>query len=231
LRSVSEFPTPSGHYHLALSLSRAGASQDLTEAVEIAGLAVEGEPREIRYWHLLGLLLAANERWKDAKEILEQGADMGEVDLTEEEAETPTTQNGVAEKDFGSVGLNGMSDGNGINRNHRTTGLPNGDSHNTALDQQPVFLLGQEDSEIPVAADLLNWLNDHPPPSRQEVFEHALQLRMTQAVLAEYVEGVESAADRWIEVFSWIAEKRGSVVERERIFFAFVHCCLMFVYL
>ena len=92
-------PTPSGYYHLALSYAIPGgasaaaaqgstcttsnntdssnAKYNLDQAIQYAGLAVEADPGDVKYWHLLGLLLAAQERWEEAREVLERGADLG----------------------------------------------------------------------------------------------------------------------------------------------------------
>lgn len=234
LRSVETFPTPSGYYHLALSLARPGPAQDLNQATINVGLALEGDPTEIRYWHLLGLLLTASEQWKEAREALEEGADIGEhglggkgehgdqdQDARSESLETSTvTSNGTDDvhvRDFGAATTNGDG-GNG----HAVGGLPNGDVEHSALkndrtpeqSRPPLVLTDKDASAIPPAATLLRPLGDHPAPSRQGVFEHALQLRMTQVALAEYVDGAEGAEERWVHVFGWIAEKKGAVVEQ-----------------
>lgn len=49
---------------------------------------------------------------------------------------------------------------------------------------------------------------DAPPPSKTDKFAHALQLRMTQLVFAEAVEGPEGSANHYKEVFEWVAERR-----------------------
>lgn len=88
LQSVQTDPTPSAYYHLALSYSIPGSitpnkfyadnsKYDLHEAIQYAGLAVEADPGDVKHWHFLGLLLAAQERWEEAMEILERGADLG----------------------------------------------------------------------------------------------------------------------------------------------------------
>ena len=83
LRSINTYPTPSAYFHLALSLVRPGPLQNLKLGIEYAALALEGDPKEVRYWHLLGLLLAATEQWKAASEILERGAELWERDAKE----------------------------------------------------------------------------------------------------------------------------------------------------
>jgi hypothetical protein len=64
---------PCASYHRALVLSLEGPTQR-PDAISAARAAVEGAPREVRGWHLLGLLLAADGDYNAAREILEIGA-------------------------------------------------------------------------------------------------------------------------------------------------------------
>ncbi|KAJ7235094.1 hypothetical protein B0H12DRAFT_1238874 [Mycena haematopus] len=197
VKAVAMHPTPSGHFHLALSFARPGPAYDLEQATFNAGLAVEGDLKEIRYWHLTGLLLAASEQWKAAEEILERGAGIGE----------PVQEDGLANSNNPDL----LTDGRAID------GLPAADSPHPILKRAsipppppaPVFLLDTPERGIPHGEDLLLPVADHPAPSRQQLFEYSLQLRMTQVALIEYVEGAEGAEGKWLEVFSWIAERRG----------------------
>ncbi|KAJ7471989.1 hypothetical protein FB451DRAFT_1090193 [Mycena latifolia] len=203
LKAVEAHPTPSGYYHLALSFARPGPAHDLEQATLNAGLAVEGDPKEIRYWHLIGLLLAASEQWKAAEEILAQGAEIGETPQEDEPA------NGNGNPELLMVNGHG-ADGRAID------GLPVADAAHPVMKRAsvplelpaPVFLLDKPEL-MPPAANLLLPVADHPAPSRQELFEYSLQLRMTQVALIELVEGAEGAAEKWLEVFQWIAERRG----------------------
>jgi len=208
LRSVETFPTPSGYYHLSLSFARTGQLQDLDQAITNLESALESEPGEIRYWHALGLFLAAIEQWKAAIGALEQGSGIGEGDLADETIEN-TADHGSSptDREKGEVQVQAL-----------TLSVPNCDTlekDGGKLDQVRV-LLDLNAEAIAPSESLLRPLLDHPPPSRQELFEHALQLRMTQVAVAELVEGPEGAVDRWVEVFSWIAEKRGVGVEQRQ---------------
>ncbi|KAJ7079363.1 hypothetical protein C8R43DRAFT_1177712 [Mycena crocata] len=203
LKAVEAHPTPSGYYHLALSFARPGPVHDLEQATLNAGLAVEGDPKEIRYWHLLGLLLAASEQWKAAEEILDQGAQIGETPLEEE-------ANGGGNPELL------MANGNGT-KGRAIDGLPVADVTHVPMKRAsippeqpaPAYILNNPELVMPPAADLLLPVADHAAPSRQELFEYSLQLRMTQVALIEHVEGAEGAAEKWLEVFQWIAERRG----------------------
>lgn len=126
MRSIEVHPTPSAYYHLALSFARRFPSTDfvaptvnftssppaagdpqaedpyihiysLTRALECAGSAVEGCPKDVRYWHLLGLLLTATENWSGAREVLDRGE---ELDLLAAEATSqPAGSSGDGESD------------------------------------------------------------------------------------------------------------------------------------
>jgi hypothetical protein len=149
---------------------------------------------------LLGLLLAALEKWKAAKDALEEGLEIAEEYSSGDEVDP--TQNGIRIKDFGAM-------------NGYTEGLSRRDSGGSLKSIR--LLLDEDATEVAPAATLLRPVLDQPPPSRQDIFEQSLQLRMTQVVLAECVEGPEGASDRWVEVFGWIAEKRGVIAEQREL--------------
>ncbi|KAK0200307.1 hypothetical protein DFS33DRAFT_1360453 [Desarmillaria ectypa] len=211
IRSSQTFPTASTYYHLALSFARSGELQDLQQAIINAGLAVEGDSREVRYWHLLGLLSAATEQWEAAEIALETGAAIGEeeVPVVNGNCLPETAQ---MDPDNELLGVPSPA----VNGNGRVIdGLPRTDDDcHPALsgteefpEAQPVYLLGKEDHDIPSASNLLQSDQDHPSPSRQELFEDSLQLRMTQVALTEVVEGAESASQMLPEIFVWIADR------------------------
>ena len=171
-----------------------------------AGMAVEGDPSEIRYWHLLGLLLAAMEQWKAAAEILDRGAGLG-IEIEEDdnggESERPE------EKDNGTLGGNrSMASvetiSNGIDDSKRQESNALG-----GRGRKFEALLEADAAGVPEMSTLLMPMQDHFPPTESDAFEHALQLRISQGALTEVVEGPEGAEVKWLEVFRWIAEKRG----------------------
>ena len=199
--AVETFPSAPTYYHLALALSRAGPSRNISLAIEHARSAVEQDSREIRHWHLLGLLLIAAGDWKKAKAILEYGAGVSEERVGDEvlpqtpSGDAPGTPNGEIE------------------------GLPPTEPRfMSALGSSPT-LLCRGATNLPAASLLLKPLPDHPPPSRRELFEQALQLRMTQLALTEHAEGPESAVEKWLEVFAWVAtQKEGNKTGTSRPF-------------
>ncbi|KAI0660278.1 hypothetical protein C8Q70DRAFT_980001 [Cubamyces menziesii] len=203
--SLETHPTPSTHHHLALAYLRPGALQDLQTAIVHARAAVEGDPSEVRHWHLLGLLLTASGDWKAAKEVLEMGASVSEVDLEGDEEE---------EQEPNGVEANGDApDGVRVHDYATPENQPNG--HDAKTDA--ARLLDGDAIELPPSSSLLQPLGDRPSPNRQETFEQALQLRMTQLTLSEFVEGPEGTGDKWVEVFQWFSEKREVGIEDRRM--------------
>ncbi|KAL4066373.1 hypothetical protein V8B97DRAFT_1041251 [Scleroderma yunnanense] len=219
IKSVRTYPTPAAYHHLALSLALPGPSQDLDEAITSAAAAVEYAPHEIRHWHLLGLLLSAQGQWEKAKGALEFGASIGEgtsesdengefSDPPNPEQGQPSSQNGI------------RTNGTGPNKTimQDPTASLGGDAGMTeyapSFDGSSTFsgsLLDPDATAIPQPATLLQPLPDYPAPSPRDAFEYALQLRLTQMALMEHVEGPEGAESKWVNVYRWIAERRGTV--------------------
>lgn len=190
--SVEANPTASGHYHLALAFAHAGPERDIGQATENARTALEQDSTEIRHWHLLGILLAATDEWKKAKGVLDYGAAIGE--------------NKISDDNEGAGDSGTLHDA--VNDSSATIdGLP------TASSSPHLPLLARDSLQIPEAFTLLQPLPDHPPPSRRELFEESLQLRMTQLALSEYVEGPEGAVEKWLEVFQWVSEYKDLAID------------------
>jgi len=241
--SLLAHTTPSGYYHLALSFARRGGpTYDLEQAIEYSGHAVAGEPKEVRYWHLLGILLTGAEKWAEAKEVLEHGADLDLVDedgnedgneelvaehsgdegtVTQSETQTLVVPGTSKVTDFNSGRLNGYDASAVKPTNVKPNGVGVGRKaslNDTAVSAPDVglakfiSLLEPNAIELPPAETLLKSIDitfDGYPPSKVEWFERHLQIRMTQVALMEIVEGPEGAESGWVDVFSWVAERRG----------------------
>jgi hypothetical protein len=218
LKSVATYPTPAAHHQLAIALSLPGCSQNVDEAIVSARAAVEGGADEIRHWHLLGLLLSASGEWEKAAGVLEVGADLDE---SKQDVESPARlgadntaddivvkapmADGIQAKDFQLEHQHAPVNG------HSTlpaAHIPPDDADGPTSEHKR--LLDPDATTIPPFATLLRPLSDHPLPSPRDAFDYALQLRMTQMALAEHIEGPEGAEKRWVDVFGWIAECKGS---------------------
>ena len=187
----------------------------MAAAIEHARAAVEADSNEIRHWHLLGLLLAATGDWQASKSVLEIGIGIAEADLAEDEPRSRGTYEGngsvnvLTIKDFAQASGHSANGGavNGVNGH---AGLSNGTQHETII---PLAA-----KEIPPSSTLLQSLGDRLPSNRQERFEYALQARMTQLALTEFVEGGEAVGDKWLEVFHWFREKRPAALDDRTLF-------------
>ena len=212
IHSVEVFPTPSAHYQLALAFARPGPSQNLEDAITSASAAVEGAPNEVRHWHLLGLLLTAQGEWVKAQEVLEIGAAINES--PSEADETPSDTEAALEKNEKSAPGESVAfePEKGAKEAHSH------DSHGGVANEVSVHetILDPDSSTMPPSDALLHTPPDHPGPTPQDVFEYALQLRLTQMALTEHVEGPEGAETKWVDVFGWIAERKGTTSETQR---------------
>ncbi|KAH8105236.1 hypothetical protein BXZ70DRAFT_919975 [Cristinia sonorae] len=207
--AVEAYPTPSGHHHLALTLSRPGPSQNLQLAIEHARESVEGNPAEVRHWHLLGLLLAMTGDWAAARSVLDFGIEAGEADLGDEEGvRTSANQSAINIRDFAASSDQLPSAANGH---------PNGEAPSSQSSESLGTILEPAHTTIPSSDTLLQPMGDRPNPSRHERFEYSLQVRMTQLALTEFVAGPEGVSEKWLEVFQWFREKRGVNVDDRRM--------------
>jgi hypothetical protein len=207
-RSIEAHPTPSAYHHLAIALSRPGPSHDLANAIECARSAVEGDASDVRHWHLLGLLEAADGEWKKARSVLEVGSGITDASFaTEEELalDEGAAVEGIQARDFAVEGQAVKSDDEeqkSLNNNMNQLVIPNGKV------EQIVPLLEPGSNRLPRASSLFLPPPDYPVPPRRELFAYALQLRMSLLALSESVEGAEGVGDYWREVFAWYASRK-----------------------
>ena len=190
-------------------------ARDLGRAVEYARTAVELEPDNVRYWHLLGLLLAASEDWRGAREVLEAGATLDDQSWMTEQ--TPPLASDTLDTNTIGRQTDISTPTDTLSRTQPEPSLNSEEGGSTLTERQDEHktILDGQSHALPSPAELLRPLPDHPPPSITERFEHALQLRMTQLALTELIEGPEGTEEKWIEVFQWFA-KRGPEKDQSR---------------
>lgn len=198
LRAVEYDPTPSACFHAALALSRPIPERDLEKAVALSRRAVEAEPKELRYWHLLALLAAKQGEWKQARGVLEAAIEMAEVSELQNQA---IEENGIKVHDFAHE--NGKT--SHMSPDPLTTTQPE-DAAPKA--QSSPLLIDPATKSIPQASTLFQPSLDRPLATQREQFEYALQLRMTQIAITELAEGPESVEACWLEVFEWYSQRR-----------------------
>jgi len=148
VRSIQANATPSAYHHLALSFGRripissefsveplsSDTAPESTQApdpythtqsrkqtLECAGHAVEAAPRDVRHWHLLGLLLSVKQEWAGAKEVLERGA---ALDVIRPEGDGDEGDN--EEDSGGSEDDEGSEEANTVMQSTLTLQVPNG---------------------------------------------------------------------------------------------------------
>ena len=225
-RSIQELPTASAYFHVALALYRPVPARDLGRAIENARIAVELEPENIRYWHLLGLLLAASEDWRGAREVLEAGATLGDQawvsELTSSLPDDIPDSNTIGRSETSSTA--GVTVTSNKSSTHPDLQPPVSEEASTVTErpiERQIILDARQ--TLPPAAELHQPLPDHPPPSITERFEHALQLRLTQLALTELMEGPEGTEEKWVEVFQWFAKRKGPEYQSRKI----CHDCLV----
>lgn len=212
LRSVERNPTPSACFHAALALSQPIPERNLERAIELCRRAVEAEPREVRHWHLLALLEAKLGEWKKAKGVLEAAIEVSEdVELRTHADEL--REDGIVPRDFGY----GHEDGD---QTPIASAKDAKKDANGSADPSPT-LIDSAARCLPPAADLLLRVPDHPRATPRELFDHALQLRMTQIALTERVEGAEGVEACWLEVFEWYSQRRDTFAQARES-----HLCL-----
>ena len=239
MESITIHSLPAAHFQLALSFARAGAQRDIEQAIQHAGLAAESSPKEIRYWHLLALLLTATERWDEADTIFAHGAEIDPFAHPEEVAEPIPTRTGSPDGTPSPEGTDAATNGDATitPRSLDSGGSPrqrrqsknfalninlNGDNLGpqrtlTMETITPVQIdrvgrpsvLPFDAKFVPPSGQLLRSILDPVSPSKKEVFEWGLQLRMSWMALTEVQQGPEGAEVEWVKVFGWIAEKRG----------------------
>ncbi|THU77610.1 hypothetical protein K435DRAFT_973888 [Dendrothele bispora CBS 962.96] len=216
-------PKPSHHgVHGNGNAIGATTTEDfLDSAIQHAALATELCPQEIRYWHLLGLLSAKTEKWEAAVGALDIGRGIGEGgdqdgDVTEADDEEETQRADVSTVEGLPAGDGGSHPLLKDQPSNKTKELKTQTDTSSSTPPQPLYVLSPavNSSQIPPASELLQPASATSEPSRRyeskhEAFEYALQLRMTQVTVSEYVEGVEGAVEKLREVFEWVAEKRG----------------------
>ncbi|KAG8746469.1 hypothetical protein FRC10_004909 [Ceratobasidium sp. 414] len=198
LESATLDPTSADtFYHLAFVQAEARAT---SEAVLSARQAVERAPRDVRGWHLLGLLLTAMEDWAGAKVVIEFGIANAEELRTDSQGEEGVGQQGnvadggVVVKDFGI----------GTVRSSSPQGIP--PSEFNFPHHAPSIV--PSDGILPASRTLHVLFGRADPdasPSRLRAFVAAAQIRLTEMAIVERIEGPDGAAGMWPAVFAWYA--------------------------
>lgn len=181
----------SAFWHLATVQS---ALRDVDAAVVSARHAVELAPADVRAWHLLGLLLTAQEEWEKALEVLELG-----MVKTQPEADVDGApmENGNG---------NGASEPEGVVSHD----FANSDTEVSSLSKPPPptttsSIIGAKTETLPSPRLLQYQITSVPFMRTSERFEASVQMLLTQLALSERFEGAERANERWPDVFVYFS--------------------------
>jgi hypothetical protein len=165
--------------------------------------AVELAPRDVRGWHLLGLLLTATEDWAGARTVIEIGMANAEEVQDEPAREATGTSggdDGVVVKDFGVDQVRSAS----------PQGIPA-----QPLPHLPPIV--PSTGVLPPSSSLhtvFDRVGTEPDanPSKLRMFAAATQIRLTHMAIVERIEGPDGAAGMWPAVFAWYAAHAPSAV-------------------
>lgn len=211
--ALSLSSSAAGYHHLAILYSRPGPANDLAAAEAAAARSVELGPDEVRSWHLLALILSARGEGKKARGVLEVAAALAEAGMDEGEMGTDarTVEDGVRARDY--------ADGTPTSSSETGHALSDGAPHRTASSSSSADALEEEEEEqllqtnaarVPHASTLLLRGVPAPPgPNRDDRLAYATQVKMTQLLLVEQIDGGENVGEAWRDVFGWYAARKG----------------------
>ena len=189
-------------YNLAYAQAECREIEASTHSIRSA---LELEPSNVHGWHLLTLLLTAKGKWHDAAKIADIGLESWDGDEevetgAEDGAAVDETLKGdatiVGRKDFVEAGPPSTSASTVPSSPPTTTSLPP--------------LVGSDGRLIPMSSILSS--NSSLLPTKAERLEAVLQLRMTQTVIVERLDGPEIAMERQQELFAFFSERCGKVL-------------------
>ncbi|KAF8321267.1 hypothetical protein DL93DRAFT_2073084 [Clavulina sp. PMI_390] len=204
--------SPTAFYHLACIQS---ALRDVDAAVLSARQAVELAPNDARTWHLLGLLLTAQEDWENALQVLELGIVKTHEDMAlstpDREAEEPVAtgngehkqlEPGVDAQDFGASNGSAVAADSTPDHSDSLAAPP---AIPSASSKSLKFIISPKAGILPSPADLHYPIPIVPFMQTHEKFTASIQLLLSQLVLSERYEGAERANERWPDVFAFFS--------------------------
>lgn len=183
--------SPRALYHLAFSQAEV---RDVPGAIASIRASIETNPSDYNSWHLLALLLSAQKDWIGSLKAIEVGIEAWEAaeeDIrrfspSEEQAAMDIAGDNNTKKDF-AISL--------------AT-----DSNQHASSSSPTDLaIISGDAIIPVVTPRYHTLNF--PPTTSARLANVIQLRMTQAVIIEKIDGPAQAMVRQQQTFSYFSAK------------------------
>lgn len=177
-------PTSAGTFY-TLSHAQAVCRQVDESTVSIQS-ALELDPAMVQGWHLLALLLTAKGKWLEASEVVEVG-----LEAWEEDEDAVDLAELVTSRDFGS--------------SEKQTSIAGAPSSTNSED--PLLV----DRRLPSSSTLspLSPANLFAKRTAFDNLETFLQLRMTQALIIERLEGPDEALELQAANFAFFSDRCG----------------------
>ncbi|KAL7411328.1 hypothetical protein BDY24DRAFT_396410 [Mrakia frigida] len=172
--------------------------------------ALELEPSNVHGWHLLTLLLTAKGKWHDAAKVADIGLESWDGDEEGEVGGEDGAGLGGEEGDATIVGRKDFVEPAAVSAPPPPPPPTSSDPSSPPTTTSLPPLLGNNGRLIPMSS-LLSY-NPSLFPTKAERLEAVLQLRMTQTVIVERLEGPEVAMERQQELFAFFSARCGKVL-------------------
>lgn len=195
--------SPSGFHHLAYAHMEA---RQIDSAIEAIRASIELEPSNIPAWHLLALLLSTRKEWSGALRATQVG--VGTWESREEELQQvrpPATSTMVAEPPLDTMPL-------AATISHLDFGTRQPDLATTHMDHvlpKRALIQGEYLSELDMPSDT----STIGPPRTAQRLAEIIQLRITQAVIIEKIDGHNQALAKQHETFTYLSNKANAIRE------------------
>lgn len=177
-------------YHLAYARTEA---RDVAGALDAIREALELAPSNVEAWHLLALLLTASKDWSGALRAAQAGIDTWETVEREMARSQPVEE----------VGLNDVVPFGVSTRDYAVNDDVEQDL-STSHEHQSVIV---DRSVLPIAKSSI--ASSPPPANAATRLANVIQLRMTQAVIVEKLQGPDEAMVRQQETFAYFSSRTG----------------------
>ncbi|KAJ9108884.1 hypothetical protein QFC21_000205 [Naganishia friedmannii] len=195
--------TPSGFHHLAYANMEA---RQIDSAVEAIRASIELEPSNIPAWHLLALLLSARKDWSGALRATQVGVETWESREEElQQLRPPVTSSLVAEPPLESMPLAAtISHLDFVNQQPDLAS-----THGDIIPPKRALIQGEYLVELDMPSDT----STIGPPRTAQRLAEIIQLRITQAVIIEKIDGQNQALIKQHETFTYLSNKAQDIRE------------------
>ncbi|KAJ9101909.1 hypothetical protein QFC19_004990 [Naganishia cerealis] len=196
--------SPSGFYHLAYAHMEA---RQIDHAVEAIRTSIDLEPSSIPAWHLLALLLSARKEWSGALRATQVGVESWETREEElQQLRPPVTSTTIAGPPPNTAPLDATISHLDFVTQREPDMAGAQEGH---MSRQRALIQGEYLAELdmPIETSTIG-----PPKTAQRLAE-IIQLRITQAVIIEKIDGQNQALIKQHETFTYLSNKAQDVRE------------------